>query len=393
MSDIKSHKKPNPKLILMVWMFVIIVICIGVAYTYQKYQEQPKSTQIFDLDAKDASYRPPPKVSKQKSRNDSSAEDIINTSIGLKPNLVRAKLVVPDRPHDPNQEQSRNKKNKFQRRRSFLVSSNENGLRIPDSSTSQNSDLNVDFQIVCIGASESFGWGVNYEYSFPALLEKMLNVRVINASAPGATPNGLIRWTKRNLQSLEPDLIIFAIRPEYQQDNPIPNFYEDLQLLTKIAGDLPIFVVLTPLSTFDFQYPDLKRLYPHAENVIEEDSKTIKNAIQPIPVLELTDIFREKQMQYVSRTPREHIVLFQQQNNIQKLVSPEGDVFLQTQVPRRDPRQTNHVFISPMIFQAFEQNNHLREPLFFDGGHPDKEGYELFANSVGKWIQQQGILP
>ena len=71
----------------------------------------------------------------------------------------------------------------------------------------------------------------------------------------------------------------------------------------------------------------------------------------------------------------------------------DGDVFFQTQVPRMDHRQRNSVFISPMIFQAFEQNNDLREPLFFDGGHPDKEGYELFANSVGKWIQQRGVLP
>ena len=144
MSDIKLHKKPNPKLVLLVWIVVLIVICIGIAYTYQKYEEQPESTQIFDVEAKDASYRPPPKVSKQKSRQGSS-EDIINTSIGLKPNLDRAKLIVPDRPHDPKEEQDRNKKKNFQRRRSFLVSSNENGLRIPDSSTSQNSDLNADF--------------------------------------------------------------------------------------------------------------------------------------------------------------------------------------------------------------------------------------------------------
>ena len=382
-----NPKRPNPVLFRLVWIFVTIIIISGFIFVYQAYTTQPQSTQIFDLDAKDPAYSPPSKVPEPVLHN-------VKTSLGLEPNLKKAQLIVPDRPHDPNEKPTKNMKQDFQRRRTFLVSSNEKGIRIPDDPSPQkNTSINKSFRIVCIGASESFGWGVNYEFSYPAILEKTLGVTVINASAPAATPSGLVRWTKQNIQALEPDLIIFAIRPEYIEKNPVPSFQRDIQSLDTIAGDTPLLVVLPPLSTFDYQYPDIKRLYKNADDIVQEDFETIRKAIHPTPVLELTTIFREKQLQYKSPNPKDHIVLLQQNNNIQKLVSPSGETFLEARAPRIHHSPDSPSFIAVTIFQAFEQNKDLREPLFYDGGHPDKEGYELFALTVAEWIKKQEVLP
>ena len=103
--------------------------------------------------------------------------------------------------------------------------------------------------------------------------------------------------------------------------------------------------------------------------------------------------FREKQLQYKSPNPKDHIVLLQQNNNIQKLVSPSGETFLEARAPRIHHSPDSPSFIAVTIFQAFEQNKDLREPLFYDGGHPDKEGYELFALTVAEWIKKQEVLP
>ena len=49
----------------------------------------------------------------------------------LLPNLVNARVVAPDRPHDPSEVHSENKQQRIKRVRSFLVSTNQQGMRQP----------------------------------------------------------------------------------------------------------------------------------------------------------------------------------------------------------------------------------------------------------------------
>ena len=66
-----------------------------------------------------------------------------------------------------------------------------------------------------------------------------------------------------------------------------------------------------------------------------------------------------------------------------------GKVIAQGQAP---PLQPGKSALAPEIVQAFENDETLYEPLMFDGAHPDKEGFVLFAKEVASWIQKQGWL-
>ena len=66
-----------------------------------------------------------------------------------------------------------------------------------------------------------------------------------------------------------------------------------------------------------------------------------------------------------------------------------GNVVAQGQAPSLQPGKSA---LAPEIVQAFEDEENLYEPLMFDGAHPDKEGFVLFATEVATWIKKQGWI-
>ena len=46
--------------------------------------------------------------------------------------------------------------------------------------------------------------------------------------------------------------------------------------------------------------------------------------------------------------------------------------------------------LAPEVVALFEGDDQIAEPLFFDGGHPDAEGFGLFATAVAGWVEAQG---
>ena len=69
------------------------------------------------------------------------------------------------------------------------------------------------FRIVCLGASPTFGWGVEYEDTYPYRLEKLLKKRmgkkieVINAANIGYTSYQGLVFLNKEIDNLNPDLI------------------------------------------------------------------------------------------------------------------------------------------------------------------------------------------
>ena len=46
--------------------------------------------------------------------------------------------------------------------------------------------------------------------------------------------------------------------------------------------------------------------------------------------------------------------------------------------------------LAPEIIAKFEADKSIKEPLFYDGGHPDAEGFTLFGSSLASWITELG---
>jgi hypothetical protein len=397
----ENNQLPNPTLFRLVWGTVAIVAILSILIVIYAWwlQKQKLSDGIFALQSMDAAWMTG--VDEQES----------GTSLGLQSNLRKAKVVIPARPHDPKEVPTPEMMDTFQRRTEFHITTNSNGIRVPHSKNNSSSVSEYTnkkgFRIVCMGASVTFGWGLPIEHSFPYLLQQQLNVEVINAGAPAGVPDGLVRWANRNLLLLEPDLVIFSLRPNYTLQNPIEHFAKDMKELQSLLKDTPLVVTLPPLSTFDFQIQSMERIY-HGRDMANRDHQAISKAIAPIPVLELTNTFRTAQYNAKPKSDNETLVIFQRMPQNHKLISvPNQKTILDVAVSNNpsnipdepglfdflwadEPEQD---LISPQLLEAFEANVNLREPLFIDGGHPDMDGHILYANTLAHWLQQNRLVP
>jgi len=75
------------------------------------------------------------------------------------------------------------------------------------------------YRIAAIGDSFPYGWGVNNNEAFPAVLENILkaktdkNLEIINFSRPGDNPLGYLRTFVGHTKRLKPDMVIMSIHP------------------------------------------------------------------------------------------------------------------------------------------------------------------------------------
>ncbi len=96
---------------------------------------------------------------------------------------------------------------------SFLVSTDEHGLRVPRHPQEKADGMH---RVMTLGCSTTFGWGVDDAQSYPARLESRLVAKghgdweVINGGQPGYTSfQGLWLWD-RTLHAFEPDVVLIG---------------------------------------------------------------------------------------------------------------------------------------------------------------------------------------
>ena len=94
---------------------------------------------------------------------------------------------------------------------SFLVSTDDNGLRVPRHPVGKTAGMH---RVMTLGCSTTFGWGVDDAESYPARLESRMRAaghadwEVINGGQPGYSSfQGLMLWDKV-LASYGPDVVL-----------------------------------------------------------------------------------------------------------------------------------------------------------------------------------------
>ena len=280
----------------------------------------------------------------------------------LLPNLNEAIMVVPDRPHDPQEIRAVDRASRITRVRRFSVSTNSQGYRGPEIA-----EVATHPRILCVGDSVTFGWGVRFEESYPSQLAQLLGVETVNVGVPALKPNHMGNWIEARAASFEPDVILFTARPNHARPHPYREY--EHALTQAAATGVKVGVVLPPISTFDAfgnrnRVAELQR--------VREIAARIPGG--PIPVLELTDAFR-------AALPRPGYVMEEKSGKqvVRKL--PENTVVMSPAAPQRG--------LAAEIVAAFERDPSFAEPLFFDGGHPDAAGFEIFSAAVATWTRQQ----
>ena len=131
----------------------------------------------------------------------------------------------------------------------------------------------------------------------------------------------------------------------------------------------PVVLVLPPVSTFDVK----------GSRAWREEEARIRERLATVPILELTPAFREAQR------GRPGIGL-QVEGDVQRVVEQPGGTVLLEARGAGDR-------LAPEVVALFESRPDLAEPLFFDGGHPDREGYALFARTVADFLRERGLVP
>lgn len=301
-----------------------------------------------------------------------SAPELGPHAHALLPNLRDAVVVVADRPHEPFEVIAEDRAQRLTRLRSFTVSTNSDGLR-----GEEVRQPKPELRILCVGDSVTFGWGLAQTQTYPAQLERILaaqgrDVEVLNAGVPAMKPSSVAKWVSLHAAALQPDLVLFARRPDWGSPDPWGSYQRAVQSIAQDIAPAKLGVLLPPVSTFD----------PRGVAAMADEQQRISQLIGSVPMLDLTPAFR-------AALPLPGVILESSGQTQRMLSQPGREVLIEATAPTGGPGTPA---LAPEIIAAFESDSDLAEPLFFDGGHPDAEGAVLFSETVAQWLQEQGLL-
>ncbi len=276
----------------------------------------------------------------------------------LLPDLDRARMVVPDRPHSRKEAVVGN----FGRSREFFVTSNSERLRGGPLEPKRG------LRVLAIGDSVTFGYGVSEGQAYPAQLQELLrarghSVQVLNAGVPAQSIFGMMGFIAHRAEALQVDAVLWTRRPQLDAQKPIPDYTRELNKARRALPGARFLVVLTPVSRFD----------PYGADHYAQEEQELRRVLE-VPVLELTPVLWEAQRGGAS-------------------CHPEGGDLVLTDGGRerlRAPRPERE--LPPAFYAAFEDDQDLKEHLFFDSGHPDAEGLTHFARAVADAVEAEGWL-
>lgn len=287
----------------------------------------------------------------------------------LLPRLENRNVVVVDRPHNPddNFRPGEPPPDHVKRRRSFFISTNSIGLRGPEVKLPA-----PRFRVICAGDSITFGWGVPLEQTWCVQLSRMMKIDPVIAAWPAARPEDLLAWIRKNARALDADLVLFTWGPG-ADDHNLARYLRALRRTQAAIAPVKMGWVLPPAGTFDpLAVANARDLYPR-----------LQRRVPFIPLLDLTPAFR-------AATARTGVV-GEFKNGRQRMIRlADGEVLVDVKAPPLHPEFGT--LLAPAIIAAFESSPKIKEPLFFDGGHPDAEGFTIFARAVASWIRARGWI-
>ena len=284
--------------------------------------------------------------------------DLVPAGLWLLPGLRDARMVVPDRPHSHDEAMDEVLKAQIKRVRSFRVNTNDwraRGLRPIDRKAPGV------FRIAAIGDSVTFGWGVEDEEAWPVLVEQRLRERgvdaeVLNFGVPAQQIAAMTVFLQNAGPSLELDGVVLAERIEAGQ-----TAQSYARLVRNAMFALPqakLMVALPPISRFD----------PFGRSIREQEHADLRRAFdRRTTVIDLTD----------------HLWAAQTETGVDLEIDGVDYTML-----RRDTGEVLYEWghqgrtLPSEVYALFDNDESIKEPLFFDAGHPDAEGFHPFADGV-----------
>ncbi|HJN72872.1 MAG TPA: hypothetical protein QGF58_02960 [Myxococcota bacterium] len=283
--------------------------------------------------------------------------DLVGEGHWLLPGLRDAQMFVPDRPHSKAEAMDAALRAKIKRLRRFSVNSNDwrmRGLRECTDAPAEGV-----FRIACLGDSVTFGWGVEDHEAWPALVEQRLrdrgvNAEVLNVGVPAQRVEAMCAWIRSAGPRLGLHGVVIAERVEGQRPEQYAKLVRDALLYIAPAKAM---LALPPISRFDARGRESYRV----------EHRRLQESMGRTPVVELTDRLWAAQTEtgVDLRVEGDSFVVFRRDT---------GEVLLEARHQGPD--------LPASIYALFDEDDSVKEPLFFDEGHPDAEGFHVFADGV-----------
>ncbi|MCP4810064.1 MAG: hypothetical protein GY913_36255 [Proteobacteria bacterium] len=288
----------------------------------------------------------------------------IGVGFWILPNLKDAFMRIPDRPHSMEEAMNKELLERITRTRDFLVNSNANRLRGGPIQTAPA------YRIACLGDSVTFGWGVEDDEAWPAVLQRQLvaqgiDAECLNVGVPAQSVEAMSAWLQKIGPSM--DLNAFVICERRSQMDTTISYSQHIRDARFALPNAKCMVALPPISRFDLRgrqnrYAEFDEIAPY---------------LRGMPVIDLTDAIWNAQP---DDEGHDLVIDGQALNIVEKAT---GEVILEA---GRDEMGGLH----KSVYHLFETDHSIREPLMFDGGHPDAEGFIPFARAIGDLMIEEG---
>jgi hypothetical protein len=279
----------------------------------------------------------------------------------LLPNLRGVTVTHPDRPHSFQEVHAwrKGEYHQLNRVRSYELTTNSDRMRGPEVGAKGPGVT----RIIALGDSVTHGWGVADADTYPNQLADRLrreghDVEILNAGVPSNTDVAMQRWCVRKAPAFKPDIVIWTRRVHQQGPNPHGTYNQGVKACKQSTG-AEVIVVLPPVSTFDVRG---SQNWSQESARVKSDLKAVASSI-----IEMTPLFRAAQA-------GRGVVLETRGLKLAVVDQTTGVPMIEVPPLRRD--------LPHEIYALFEANPQIREPLFFDDGHPDEEGFGVFADAL-----------
>ena len=161
--------------------------------------------------------------------------------------------------------------------------------------------------------------------------------------------------------------VVFSRRVAFNGPHPIQGYADAVRTGQRGLPNARFQIILPPISRFD---AGSLTANPAGEGGL------IRQQLPDIPLLDLTDTFRAAQGERgfgLKATATGKLALV----NLSS-----GEVLVEATADGRD--------LPWAICEALDEDDSLREPLMFDTGHPDAEGFVVYARAVADQLEAGG---
>ena len=183
----------------------------------------------------------------------------------------------------------------------------------------------------------------------PPRLELGLGLNVLNTGVPALKPEHVEAYIKSILENVQPKIVLVAMRPNWMTPNPLQGYVQTMKRIhrTLEKSGIQMGLVLPPLASFD----------PKGRSNNAREVAFLRKELSSIPLLDTTPIFD-------ANLPSGGVA-FNLKNGMQQMVDRSTGKIL-AEGPQPAPPKS----LAPEIIAKSESDSSVKEPLFYDGGHP-----------------------